>query len=135
MTSGAGPGLTDMFENTKAFSSFAAKDLADVRDFYETTLGLPVEEMMDGNVLSLKLTGVDAMIYRKPDFEPATYTVLNFRVDDVAAAVDALSERGVEFERYDGFDQDDKGISRGNGPEIAWFKDPAGNLLSVVETP
>ena len=122
-----------MFTNTKAFSSFAVKDLADVRDFYETTLGIPVTEVMDGYVLSLELQGVDAMIYPKPDFEPATFTILNFAVDDVEAAVDQLAAQGVEFERYEGFDQDDKGIARGNGPDIAWFKDPAGNLLSVVQ--
>jgi predicted enzyme related to lactoylglutathione lyase len=122
-----------MFTNTKAFSSFAVRELDDVREFYETTLGIPATEMMDGNILSLKLVGVDAMIYRKPDFEPATYTVLNFAVDDVEAAVDALAAEGVEFERYEGFGQDDKGIARGNGPDIAWFKDPAGNLLSVVQ--
>jgi predicted enzyme related to lactoylglutathione lyase len=73
------------------------------------------------------------MIYPKPDFEPATYTILNFPVDDVDAAVDELTSRGVEMERYDGFDQDDKGIMRDNGPTIAWFKDPAGNILAVLE--
>jgi hypothetical protein len=75
------------------------------------------------------------MVYVKPDFVPATYTVLNFPVDDVEAAVDALTERGVTFERYEGFDQDEKGISRGNGPDIAWFKDPAGNILAVMKQP
>ncbi len=75
----------------------------------------------------------DTLIYLKPDFVPATYTVLNFPVSDVDQAVDQLVEKGVSFERYEGFDQDDKGIARGNGPNIAWFKDPAGNILSVLE--
>ena len=123
-----------MFENTKAFSSFAARDLDEVRRFYSETLGLEVSELYDGEVISLAHgEGPDTMVYRKPDFEPATHTVLNFPVDDVEAAVDQLAARGVEFERYDGFGQDEKGIARGNGPDIAWFKDPAGNLLSVVQ--
>ena len=73
------------------------------------------------------------LVYVKPDFAPATYTILNFPVDDIDKAVDELSARGVHFEQYDGFDQDEKGISRGGGPDIAWFKDPAGNILSVLE--
>jgi hypothetical protein len=85
-------------------------------------------------LLSLHLAGGrDTLVYRKPDFEPATYTILNFQVDDIDQAVDGLAARGVTFERYEGFDQDDKGIARGNGPNIAWFKDPAGNILSVLE--
>ena len=89
----------------------------------------------DDNLLQLDLAGDrPTLIYLKPDFAPATYTVLNFPVDDVEATVDGLAERGVSFERYDGFDQDEKGISRGEGgPTIAWFKDPAGNILSVHE--
>ena len=87
----------------------------------------------EGNLLALHLAGGrDTLIYNKPDFTPATYTILNFPVDDVDAAVDELTARGVQFERYDGFDQDEKGIARGNGPDIAWFKDPAGNVLSVL---
>jgi hypothetical protein len=85
-------------------------------------------------LLSLHLAGGrDTLVYLKPDFQPATYTILNFQVDDIDEAVDGLAARGVTFERYEGFDQDDKGIARGNGPNIAWFKDPAGNILSVLE--
>jgi hypothetical protein len=85
-------------------------------------------------LLSLHFAGGrDTLVYLKPDFQPATYTILNFQVDDIDEAVDGLAARGVTFERYEGFDQDDKGIARGNGPNIAWFKDPAGNILSVLE--
>ena len=85
-------------------------------------------------MLTLHLAGDrDTLIYPKPDFEPATYTILNFPVDDIDRAVDELSARGVAFERYDGFDQDEKGIARGQGPDIAWFEDPAGNILSVLQ--
>jgi predicted enzyme related to lactoylglutathione lyase len=87
-----------------------------------------------GPLLSLDVgDGPPTMIYAKPDHAPATYTVLNFPVDDVEAAVDALTARGVEFERYEGFEQDERGIARGEGPLIAWFTDPAGNILSVVQ--
>jgi hypothetical protein len=85
-------------------------------------------------VVELRLAGDrTTMVYPKPDYTPATYTVLNFIVDDVDAAVDELTARGVEFERYEGLDQDEKGIARGNGPDIAWFKDPAGNILAVLK--
>ena len=121
-----------MFANTKAFSGFAVDDVAKAREFYENTLGLRVAE--EGDALVLKLAGDrDTLIYPKPDFEPATYTILNFPVPDVDKAVDELTSRGVRFERYEGFDQDEKGIFRGEGPTIAWFKDPAGNILSVIE--
>ena len=87
----------------------------------------------ENGLISLQHGGeTDTLVYAKPDLQPANYTVLNFPVEDVGAAVDALSERGVEFERYDEFEQDEKGINR-DGPEIAWFKDPAGNILSVVK--
>ena len=89
-------------------------------------------------VASIQLAGGrDTLVYRKPDFVPATYTILNFEVDDVDAAVDELASKGVGFERYEGFDQDEKGIARGagQGPDIAWFKDPAGNILSVLQQP
>jgi catechol 2,3-dioxygenase-like lactoylglutathione lyase family enzyme len=123
-----------MFAETKAFSSFAVNDLAQAREFYEGTLGLDVSSPMEEMLLSLDLAGDrPTMIYLKPDFAPATYTVLNFEVDDLDAAVDELTSRGVEFERYEGMDQDERGISRaGGGPPIAWFKDPAGNILSVL---
>ena len=122
-----------MFENTKAFSGFAVDDLAKAQDFYEGTLGLRVSNEHD--LLVLHLAGDrDTLIYPKPDHTPATYTILNFPVEDIDGAVDELASRGVRFERYDGFDQDEKGISRANGgPSIAWFTDPAGNILSVLE--
>jgi predicted enzyme related to lactoylglutathione lyase len=121
-----------MFTDTPAFSGFAVDDLDAARSFYGDTLGLRTEDGPMG-VLSLQLAGDrPTMIYPKPDFVPATYTVLNFAVEDVDAAVDELNSRGVEMERYEGFDQDEKGISRGQGPDIAWFKDPAGNILAVL---
>jgi catechol 2,3-dioxygenase-like lactoylglutathione lyase family enzyme len=123
-----------MFAETKAFSSFAVDDLAQAREFYEETLGLNVSSPMEEMLLSLDLAGErPTMIYLKPDFVPATYTVLNFEVDDLDTAVGELTSRGVEFERYEGMEQDEKGISRtGGGPPIAWFKDPAGNILSLL---
>jgi predicted enzyme related to lactoylglutathione lyase len=124
-----------MFTNTPAFSGFAVDDLDAARSFYGETLGLQVTDEEMG-ILTLHLAGDrPTMIYPKPDFTPATYTILNFQVDDVDAAVDELTARGVEFERYEGFEQDERGIARGNGPDIAWFKDPAGNILSVLKTP
>ena len=125
-----------MLADSKAFSGFAAPDIDAARDFYRDKLGLDVTEHEVGgqSLLNLNLAGDrPTMIYPKPDFQPATYTVLNFPVDDVEAAVDELSARGVEFEHYDGIDQDEKGIARGNGPDIAWFKDPAGNVLAVLK--
>ena len=123
-----------MFKDTKAFSGFAVDDLDKAQAFYGETLGLDVEVWDPGNLLALHLAGGrDTLIYSKPDHAPANFTILNFPVDDVEAAVDALASRGVAFERYDGFDQDEKGIARGNGPDIAWFKDPAGNILSVLK--
>jgi predicted enzyme related to lactoylglutathione lyase len=122
-----------MFANTEAYSGFASDDLEKAKEFYGETLGLNVTELDPGNLLQLELAGGrNTLIYIKPDFQPAAYTILNFDVDDVEAAVDGLTERGVQFERYDGFDQDEKGIdSSGPGGGIAWFKDPAGNILSV----
>ncbi len=122
-----------MFANTKAFSGFAVPDIDAARKFYGETLGLDVTDgPMD--ILTLNLAGDrPTMIYPKPDHEPATYTILNFPVEDVDAAVDELTARGVELERYEGFDQDERGIMRGNGPDIAWFKDPAGNVLAVLK--
>jgi catechol 2,3-dioxygenase-like lactoylglutathione lyase family enzyme len=122
-----------MFAETKAFSGFAVPDLEQAREFYGGTLGLNVSE--DNDLLILHLAGGrDTLVYPKPDHTPATYTILNFQVDDIDAAVDQLMQRGVQFERYDDFGQDEKGISRGQGgPPIAWFTDPAGNILSVLE--
>jgi catechol 2,3-dioxygenase-like lactoylglutathione lyase family enzyme len=121
-----------MLANSKAFSGFAVDDLEQARRFYGDVLGLKTTE--ENDMLTLQLAGDRAtLIYPKPDFEPATYTILNFPVDDIDRAVDELSARGVTFERYDSFDQDEKGIARGQGPDIAWFKDPAGNILSVLQ--
>ena len=124
-----------MLADTKAFSGFAVDDLDAARRFYGEILGLRVSVMDEENgLLSLDLAGNrDTLVYLKPDFIPATYTILNFQVDDIDSVVDELASRGVAFERYDGFDQDENGISRDKGPAIAWFKDPAGNLLSVLE--
>jgi len=120
-----------MLADSKAFSGFAVPDVAEARQFYGETLGLRVSE--EHGMLQLHLGGGrDVIVYPKPDHTPASYTILNFPVDDVEATVDALTERGVRFERYQGFDQDDKGIQRGGGPLIAWFKDPAGNVLSII---
>ena len=123
-----------MLGSSKAFSGFAVDDLERARAFYEETLGLDVS--LDGDQLILNLAGDrPTFVYLKPDFTPATYTILNFPVEDVEQAVDDLTSRGVRFERYDGFEQDEKGISRAEGgPAIAWFTDPAGNILSVLET-
>jgi catechol 2,3-dioxygenase-like lactoylglutathione lyase family enzyme len=120
-----------MFANTKAFSGFAVDDIETARAFYGETLGLKTSEQ--NGLMLLHLAGDrDTVVYPKPDFTPATYTILNFPVDDIDAAVDALAARGVEFERYDGFEQAEKGVMRSGGPYIAWFRDPAGNILSVL---
>jgi len=121
-----------MFGDTKAFSGFAVDDVERARAFYGDTLGIRTTE--EHGLLTLHLAGDrPTLVYPKPDHEPASYTILNFPVDDIDAAVDQLSERGVRFERYDGFDQDEKGIFRQAGPYIAWFKDPAGNVLAVLQ--
>jgi catechol 2,3-dioxygenase-like lactoylglutathione lyase family enzyme len=123
-----------MFADTKAFSGFAVDDVQKAREFYGETLGLRTTVLdEETGLLVLNLAGGrDTFVYEKPDFTPATYTILNFQVDDVDQAVDDLTGRGVQFERYDGFPQDEKGIARGQGPDIAWFKDPAGNILAVL---
>jgi catechol 2,3-dioxygenase-like lactoylglutathione lyase family enzyme len=120
-----------MFSHSQAFSGFAADDIEKARQFYADTLGIEVTE--ENGMLTLHLAGgTGVLVYPKPDHTPAEFTVLNFPVDDVEAAVDALTERGVEFEHYEGAPQDEKGIMRGHGPDIAWFRDPAGNILSVL---
>jgi len=123
--------LTD----SKAFSGFSANDLDRAKSFYEDTLGLQVTAMPEmGGMLRLHLGGgAEVLVYPKADHTPATFTVLNFPVPDVEQAVDELAARGVRFERYEGFDQDEKGIARGQGPDIAWFTDPAGNVFSVIQ--
>ena len=122
-----------MLAESKAFSGFAVPDIEAAREFYADKLGLEVSE--ENGLLTLHLAGDrPTLIYPKPDFEPASYTILNFPVDNIEQAVDDLSERSVRFETYDGFDQDERAIFRGGGPPIAWFKDPAGNVLSVIKT-
>ena len=125
-----------MFRDSQAFSGFSADDLTKASEFYGRTLGLEVTE--EHGMLGLHLGGGGVvMIYPKDDHRPATYTVLNFPVDDIDRAVDRLIAAGVRFERYEGFDQDERGIARPSsadmGPPIAWFKDPAGNILAVLE--
>jgi predicted enzyme related to lactoylglutathione lyase len=124
---------SDVFKDTPAYSGFAVDDLAKANEFYGETLGVRTTVLDEENgLLQLELAGDrNVLVYLKPDFAPATYTILNFPVSDVEEAVDELAARGVEFERYDGFEQDEKGIAHGPGPTIAWFKDPAGNILSV----
>jgi len=126
-----------MFKNTKAFSSFAVNDLQKAKEFYQQTLGLDVTEepMGESSLLTLHISGGGiVMIYPKPDHAPASFTVLNFPVADVDKTVDELIELGITFEQYDGeIKTDEKGIVRGYGPTIAWFTDPSGNILSVVD--
>ncbi|GAA4562267.1 hypothetical protein GCM10023176_02960 [Micromonospora coerulea] len=124
-----------MFRDTKAFSGFSVDDTDRAERFYADTLGLRVsrdDEM--GGLLTLHLAGDrPVLVYPKADHVPASYTVLNFPVADVDQAVDELTARGVRMARYEGMPQDEKGIMRGHGPTIAWFTDPAGNVLSVLE--
>jgi catechol 2,3-dioxygenase-like lactoylglutathione lyase family enzyme len=125
-----------MLTDNKATSGFAVNDLKTAREFYEGTLGLGVEVLDEENgVAILKLGGGDrVLMYLSADMRPASYTILNFEVDDIDAAVDKLVERGVSFERYDDFSHDEKGVVRDSpGPNIAWFKDPSGNVLSVLQ--
>jgi predicted enzyme related to lactoylglutathione lyase len=123
-----------MLGETKAFSSFSVNDIEKVKAFYSQTLGLKVSE--SHGLLTLHLAGgASVLIYPKPNHVPASFTVLNFPVNNVENAVNELARRGVRFEIYNepGLKTDERGISRGDGPVIAWFKDPAGNILSVVE--
>jgi catechol 2,3-dioxygenase-like lactoylglutathione lyase family enzyme len=122
-----------MLSESKAFSGFAVDDLDKAREFYSATLGLRTSD--ENGLLTLHLAGDrPTLVYPKPDHRPANYTILNFPVGDIDRTVDDLAARGVTFERYDGFDQDAKGIARGpGGPQIAWFTDPAGNILSVLQ--
>ena len=126
-----------MFRNTKAFSGFSVNDLQKAKEFYGKTLGIETKEEMDGTILALQIAGsTPAIIYSKPNHVPATYTVLNFPVDDIDKVVDELKAKGIQFEHYDAEEikTDEKGISRHNsGPQVAWFKDPAGNILSVLQ--
>jgi predicted enzyme related to lactoylglutathione lyase len=122
-----------MFKDTQAFSSFSVDDISKAKEFYSQTLGLEVSEM-NGSLFLHIADGSRILIYAKPNHIPATYTTLNFSVDDIEVAVDELTGRGVRFEQYEGeLQTDEKGIFRGGGPLIAWFKDPAGNILAVGE--
>jgi predicted enzyme related to lactoylglutathione lyase len=122
-----------MLGDSKAYSGFAVKDLAAARKFYEETLGLKTSVLdEDAGLITIHLAdGRNTLVYAKPDHEPANYTILNFPVEDVEGTVDALAKRGVEFERYEGMDQDERGIAHDIGPDIAWFTDPSGNIFSV----
>jgi catechol 2,3-dioxygenase-like lactoylglutathione lyase family enzyme len=125
-----------MFENSEAFSGMSTNDTAAARAFYEGILGLTVKDEDMGSISVQLPQGGAVYIYPKDDHKPATFTVLNFSVDDIDAVVDELASKGVTMERYEGFEQDEKGIARGKaigqGPDIAWFTDPAGNILSVL---
>jgi catechol 2,3-dioxygenase-like lactoylglutathione lyase family enzyme len=121
-----------MFAMTEAFSGFAVDDLDRAQQFYGETLGL--ETSVEHGLMTLHLAGErPTLVYPKPNHTPADYTILNFKVDDVESAVDELAARGVQLERYDGMEQDERGIMRGGGPYIGWFKDPAGNVLAVLQ--
>ncbi|CAN5368543.1 VOC family protein [soil metagenome] len=127
-----------MFATTKAFNGFSVDDMDAAREFYKDTLGLNVRDNEMGMIEITLGTGGVTLIYPKHNHEPATFTILNFPVDDIDEAVDALAAKGVTFERYDGMQQDAKGVARGKaanqGPDIAWFTDPAGNILSVLSS-
>ncbi len=121
-----------MLADAKAYSGLAVKDMQQAREFYADTLGLRTSE--EYGLLWLHLaSGRDTLVYEQPDATPASFTILNFEVNDIDAVVDALAARGVRFERYDSMDQDERGVFRAEGPYIAWFKDPAGNVLSVLQ--
>jgi predicted enzyme related to lactoylglutathione lyase len=125
-----------MLRDSAAFSGFSVDDVSKAKQFYGATLGLEVSENPEmGGLLELHLAGgTSVMVYPKPDHKPATFTILNFPVDDIEREVDELSQRGIHFEHYEGeLKTDEKGIHRGEGPKIAWFKDPSGNILSVLE--
>ncbi|HEX6501487.1 MAG TPA: VOC family protein [Micromonosporaceae bacterium] len=124
-----------MVDTTKAYSGFSVNDLEAARKFYGDTLGMRVSDYH--GMLKLHPSGDnEILVYSKPDHQPATFTILNFEVDDINAAVDELSRQGIQFQRYPNFEADEKGIVRIGGPggAIAWFTDPAGNVLSVVQT-
>ena len=122
-----------MFKDTPAFSGFSVDDIGRAKEFYGGTLGLDVKELDYGLELHIA-NSTPVLVYPKPDHVPATFTILNFPVDSVDRAVDELSGRGVRFEQYSGdLQTDERGIFHGGGPLIAWFKDPAGNILSVLE--
>jgi catechol 2,3-dioxygenase-like lactoylglutathione lyase family enzyme len=121
-----------MFGRTKAYSGFSVDDISAARTFYGEALGLDVSE--ENGMLTLHIAGGgNILVYPKPDHTPASFTILNFPVDDIDQAVDELTRRGVRFQRYEGSGQDERGIQRQWGPPIAWFTDPAGNILAVLQ--
>jgi len=121
-----------MLTDSHVFSGFSSNDIPATKAFYAETLGLEVTEQND--MLTLHLAGGGTvLVYPKDDHLPATYTCLNFRVADIDATVDELTSRGITFERYEGASQDERGVAREYGPPIAWFRDPAGNILSIIE--
>jgi catechol 2,3-dioxygenase-like lactoylglutathione lyase family enzyme len=135
MSSARAAGLQGMLTNTESFSGLAVRDLDAARRFYGETLGLEVSVLDERyGLLDVKLgDGRSVLVYGKPDQQPANFTLLNFRVPDIDEAVDGLAARGVEFERYEGMPQDERGVMRAGGPLIAWFRDPSGNILSVLQ--
>jgi predicted enzyme related to lactoylglutathione lyase len=121
-----------MFASTEAFSGFAVDDVDAARSFYEQKLG--IRTTTENGLMTLHLAGDrPTIVYPKPGHQPAAYTILNFKVDDIDAAADELATRGVQLLRYDGFEQDERGIMRSGGPFIGWFTDPAGNVLAVLQ--
>ena len=135
MSSGRRPGPMVMLTNAETFSGFAVRDIKEAQRFYADTLGLEATVLDEQyHLLDVKLgDGRSVLVYGKPDHQPADFTLLNFRVPDIDEAVDGLTARGVELERYDGMPQDEKGVMRAGGPYIAWFRDPSGNILSVLQ--
>lgn len=125
-----------MLNSKKAFSTFSVDDIEKCKEFYSKTLGIKVSEVPEmSGILNLQLSDENTvMVYSKPNHTPATFTVFNFPVDNIEKEVDELTQRGVKFEQYEGsLKTDEKGIFRGGGATIAWFKDPAGNILSVIQ--
>jgi catechol 2,3-dioxygenase-like lactoylglutathione lyase family enzyme len=126
-----------MFKNTHAFSGFAVTSLAKAKEFYGSTLGIEVKDEGGMGLQLLIAGGNPIFVYEKENHTPAEFTILNFPVDDIDAAVDELTSKGITFEKYEGLHTDEKGIARGKetntGPDIAWFKDPSGNILSVLQ--
>lgn len=122
-----------MLGTTRAISGFSVDDIAAAKKFYSEILGLKVTDEEMGLIRLHLAGGTEILVYPKPNHEPATYTILNFLVDDIDGTVNTLTSRGVEFIKYDGFPQEENGVMRGNGPDIAWFTDPAGNVISVLK--
>jgi len=126
-----------VFKNTTTWASFSVDNLEKAKEFYGTTLGIPVEDVKPG-IVTLKLKGGDVSIFLKKDHVPATFTILNFQVDDISKTMEELSRKGIRFEHYDGDEDiftDQKGVAEDGGFKASWFKDPAGNLLQVIQPP